>query len=105
MAVPMRMAVHMVHTHHRETVGESRFDSLWSGTQARRWWAVPMSHGWSRVRVRQAVRGCVLEGDADAAARGVFDGLFGLKHGLEHILGRQQGLSKRERGHSAPLSS
>eukprot|EP00964_Phaeocystis_antarctica_P063771 scaffold38296_cov45-Phaeocystis_antarctica.AAC.1 len=26
----------------------------------------------------QAVRGCVLEGDADAAARGVFDGLFGL---------------------------
>ena len=36
------------------------------------------SHGWSRVRVRQAVRGCVLEGDAGAAARGVFDGLFGL---------------------------
>ena len=31
-----------------------------------------------RVRVRQAVRGCVLEGDADVAARGVFDGLFGL---------------------------
>ena len=29
------------------------------------------------MRVRQAVRGCVLEGDADAAARGVFDGLFG----------------------------
>ena len=37
-----------------------------------------MSHGWSRVRVRQAVRGCVLEGYADAAARGVVDGLFGL---------------------------
>ena len=36
------------------------------------------SHGWSRVRVRQAVRGCVLESDAGAAARGVFDGLFGL---------------------------
>ena len=29
------------------------------------------------MQVRQAVRGCVLE-DADAAARGVFDGLFGL---------------------------
>ena len=68
----------MVHTHHRETVGESRFEPLWSGTQARRWWAVPMSHGWSRVRVRQAVRGCVLEGDANAAARGIFDGLHGL---------------------------
>ena len=39
---------------------------------------MPTSHGWSRVRVRQVVRGCVLEGDADAAARGVFDGLFGL---------------------------
>ena len=36
------------------------------------------SHGWSWVLVRQAVRGCVLEGDASAAARGVFDGLFGL---------------------------
>ena len=30
------------------------------------------------MRVRQVVCGCVLEGDADAAARGVFDGLFGL---------------------------
>ena len=33
------------------------------------------------MRVRQAVRGCVLEHgtcDADAAARGVFDGLAGL---------------------------
>ena len=30
------------------------------------------------MRVRQVVRGCVLEGDANAAARGVFDGLFGL---------------------------
>ena len=39
---------------------------------------MPTSHGWSRVRVRQAVSGCVLEGDADAAARGVFDDLFGL---------------------------
>ena len=39
---------------------------------------MPTSHGWSRVRVRQAVGGCVLEGDADAAARGVFDDLFGL---------------------------
>ena len=27
--------------------------------------------------MRQAVRGCALEGDPDAAARGVFDGLFG----------------------------
>ena len=26
----------------------------------------------------QAVRGCVLDGDAGAAARGVFDGLLGL---------------------------
>ena len=39
---------------------------------------MPTSHGWSRVRVRQVVCGCVLEGDANAAARGVFDGLFGL---------------------------
>ena len=31
-----------------------------------------------RVRVRQAVPGCVLDGDADAAARGVFNGLYGL---------------------------
>ena len=30
------------------------------------------------LRVRAApVRGCVLESEADAAARGVFDGLFG----------------------------
>ena len=50
----------------------------WSETQARRWWAVRASHGWSRVRVRQAVRGCVLEGDTGAAACGVFDGLFSL---------------------------
>ena len=57
---------------------------------------MPTSHGWSqaRVRVRQAVRGCVLEGDADAAARGVFDGLFGL--GVEAVVlqaatGRSQG--------------
>ena len=39
---------------------------------------MPTSQGWSRVRVRQVVCGCVLEGDANAAARGVFDGLFGL---------------------------
>ena len=31
-----------------------------------------------RVRMRQAVHGCVLEGDADAPAGGYFDGLFGL---------------------------
>ena len=71
------MAVRMVHTHHREAAGESWVESLVGG-QARQWWAVPTSHGWSRVRVRQVVRGCVLEGDANAAARGVFDGLFGL---------------------------
>ena len=29
------------------------------------------------MRVRQAVRGCVLDGNTDAAARGVFDDLFG----------------------------
>ena len=28
--------------------------------------------------MREVVRGCVLEFDADAAARGVSDGLFGL---------------------------
>ena len=71
----------MAHTHHREAVGELWVESLAGGGKrgvARRWWAVPTSHGWSRVRVRQAVRGCVLEGDANAAVRGVFDGLFGL---------------------------
>ena len=36
---------------------------------------VRASHGWSRVRVRL---GWVLERDADAAARGVTDDLFGL---------------------------
>ena len=41
------------------------------------------SHGWSRVRVRQAVRGCALEFNADAAAHGVFDGLLGL--GVEAV--------------------
>ena len=45
----------------------------WSGKQA-----VVGGADESRVRVRQAVCGCVLEGDADAAARGIFDGLFGL---------------------------
>ena len=58
--------------------------------RARRWCAVPMSHGWSRVRValrvRQAVHSCVLEGDADAAARGVFDGLFDLV--VEAVVGQ-----------------
>ena len=39
----------------------------------------------SRVRVRQAVRGCVLEGDADAAARGIFDGLFDGLFGLVKV--------------------
>ena len=40
-------------------------------------WAVQVraSQGWSRVRVRP---GWVLERDADAAARGVFDDLCGL---------------------------
>ena len=52
------------------------------------------THGWSRVRVRQAVRGCALEFDADAAARGVSDVLFGLT--LEAVVlqaatGRSQG--------------
>ena len=46
------------------------------------------------MRVRQAVRGCVLEGDADAAARGVFDGLFGL--GVEAVV--LQVYSKLRRG-------
>ena len=42
-------------------------------------WAMRACHEtWRRVRVCQAVRGCVLKGDADAAARGVFDRLFGL---------------------------
>ena len=52
------------------------------------------SHGWSRVQVRQAVRGCVLEGDAGAAARGVFDGLFSLVVEvvvLQAATGRSQG--------------
>ena len=50
MAVPTRMAVRMVHTHHREAVGEARVESLWSETQARRQWAaVPTSHGWGHA--------------------------------------------------------
>ena len=60
------------------------------------------THGWSRVRVRQAVRGCALEFDADAAARGVSDVLFGLT--LEAVVlqaatGRSQGgeVGKRKR--------
>ena len=47
-----------------------------------------------RVRVRQAVRGCGLEGDADTAARGVFDDLFGLVVEavvLQAVTGRSQG--------------
>ena len=63
---------------------------------------MPTSHGWSRVRVRvrQAVRGCVLEGDADAAARGVFDGLFGLVVEVvahQAATGRCKGWVQRER--------
>ena len=53
-----------------------------------------------RVRVRQAVRGCVLEGDADAAARGVFDGLFGLVVEVvahQAATGRCKGWVQRER--------
>ena len=55
---------------------------------------MPTSHGWSRVRVRQAVFGCVLDGDADAAARGIFDGLFGLVVEvivIQAAMGRSQG--------------
>ena len=64
--------------------------------KARRWWAVPASHGWSRmrVRVRQAVRRCVLDDDGDAAARDVFDDLFGLVVEvvvLQAATGRSQG--------------
>ena len=38
----------------------------------------PLSIVRALQEVRHAVRVCVLEGDADAAARSVFDGLFGL---------------------------
>ena len=73
------MAVRMVHTHHREAVGESRVESLWSWTQGSE--AVVGGADESRVEPgagAPVVCGCVLEGDANAAARGVFDGLFGL---------------------------
>ena len=43
----------------------------------------------------QAVRGCVLDGDAGAAARGVFDGLLGLVVEvvvLQAATGRSQGV-------------
>ena len=46
------------------------------------------------MRVRQAVRGCALEFDADAAARGVSDVLFGLTLEaveLQAATGRSQG--------------
>ena len=43
----------------------------------------------------QAVRGCVLEFDADAAARGISDGLFGLVADVRIVLqaatGRPEG--------------
>ena len=75
------------------------FPQLSGDARARRWCAVPMSHGWSRVRValrvRQAVHGCVLEGDADAAARSVFNDLFGLVIEvivLQAATGRSQGV-------------
>ena len=60
---------------------------------------MPMSHGWSRVRValrvHQAVRGCALEGNPDAAARSVFNDLFGLVIEvivLQAATGRSQGV-------------
>ena len=46
------------------------------------------------MRVREVVHGCVLEFDADAAARGVSDGLFGLvveTVGDQAAMGRPQG--------------
>ena len=57
---------------------------------------MPTSHASSRVRVRvrQAVRGCVLDGNADAAAGGVFYDLFGLvveAVALQAAMGRSQG--------------
>ena len=53
--------------------------SRWSGTRVRRWWASQASRS-SQVWVRQAVahRSRLLEVDVDTAARGVFEGLFGL---------------------------
>ena len=47
------------------------------------------------MRVRQAVRGCVLEGDAGAAARGVFDGLFGL---VGEVVEPQAATGRSQRG-------
>ena len=68
-----------------------------------------MNLGWSRVRValrvRQAVHGCVLEGDADAAARCVFDCLFGLVVEavvLQAATGRSQGGEVDIREHACP---
>ena len=58
-----------------------------------------------RVRVRQAVPGCVLDGDADAAACGVFNGLYGLV--VEAVVpqaatGRLQGGEVGIREHACP---
>ena len=69
---------------------------------------MPMRHGWSRValRVRAApVRGCALEGDPDAAAHGVFDGLFGPVVEtvvLQAATGRSQGGEVGIREHACP---
>ena len=58
-----------------------------------------------KMRVRQAVRGCVLESDADAAARGVFNDLFGLVVEvvvLQAATGRSQGGEVGIREHACP---
>ena len=58
------------------------------------------------LRVRAApVRGCVLESEADAAARGVFDGLFGPVVEavvLQAATGRSQGGEVGIREHTCP---
>ena len=75
-----------------EAVGEARAESL----GRRRLWASRASRA-SQVWARQAVAwhcGRLLEGDADAAARRVFDGLFGLVAEavvLQTVAGRSQG--------------
>ena len=56
-------------------------------------WAMRACHAETST-VCQAVRGCVLKANADAAARGVFDRLFGLVVevvALQAATGRSQG--------------
>ena len=64
------------------------------GRRARLWWALSAESNVGAPGGGVAHRGRLLEGDADAAARGVFDGLFGLV--VEVVV--LQAVSGRSRG-------